>query len=393
MAKRNNIWNAFIFAGLFIVGEWLQSLFYPLAFPWGRIGAIVAPATTFIQSASLFGSLFTSFLVISINGLLALTIKTKSFKPLLIAFAVLFGNLTFGMIVQKPAYKLTTTKNVLMIQGNTPQLEKWELSHENLTGLYINSARKNITPEIDIILIPETALPFDLLNSPFINEFKTFAEQNNVSVIAGFVYNDEYNSMIAINPDSYSEVYSKQRLVPMGEMLPFGTFLADTAFADFEPFQEGTGSVLIEATNVKYGATICYESIFPEVSREHVAGGAEVIIIPSNDSWFGRFSALSQHHNHAILRAVENGRYVLRASNNAVTSVITPYGEVKATAPRYELATLQASFEPLQSRTLYSYIGDSFVFLPIALCIWELIKLLKTSINKRQSPKTLKRVL
>ena len=110
------------------------------------------------------------------------------------------------------------------------------------------------------------------------------------------------------------------------------------------------------------------------ISRKTVELDADVIAILSNDSWFGRTPALYQHHSHAILRAVENERYVLRCSNSAISSVISPYGKVEQVAPKYELSVLNASFNTNSDRTLYSYIGDIIVMPAAALFIFSIIK-------------------
>ena len=131
--------------------------------------------------------------------------------------------------------------------------------------------------------------------------------------------------------------------------------------------EAGEGAQLMEIDGLKVGSLICFDSIYETLSLESVSEGAEVIFLATNDSWFTYSAALEMHNAQAQIRAVETGRYVVRAANTGISSVITPKGEVTDS-----LGALKAGFViddicPTNSRTLYSYIGNAFVYIVILL--------------------------
>lgn len=375
------------FSFLFVFGEWIQEAFYPLAFPWARLGAIITPFTAFIQSASLLGSLFLSFLILLINGFIAYALlkasKRRSPIRYITVAAVIFSvNTIYGAIRLQNSPDMKTSLNACIIQGNLSKMVKWKTSNDDTFSYYLDAAEKNITPSTNIVLLPETALNFNILNdADKLLELLKFTKKHNITLITGFIYtenNKQYNSIMAISPDGeISDIYSKQILVPIGETVPFpaiaSIILPDSAIDD-SPFTKGDQYNVIKTGDTCYGGIICYESIFSSEARKAVKNGATVIVLPSNDSWFGTSTALYQHHAHAILRAVENKRYVLRASNTAISSVISPYGVIQASAPRYQLAAINTVFSPVKSRTLYSYAGDIIVLPGTAMFLIGIVK-------------------
>ena len=118
---------------------------------------------------------------------------------------------------------------------------------------------------------------------------------------------------------------------------------------------------------------ICYESIYPRIARSTVRNNAEIISIISNDSWFGKSNAMYQHHNHAILRAVENNRYVLRVSSTGVTSVISPTGQITDYAEPFKEETLKAYVTTIKKRSLYSILGDIIIIPSATIFIYSVI--------------------
>lgn len=385
--KRNNALDVVIFSLLFIFGEWLQGIFYPLAFPWARLANIATPLTYFIQSASLFGSLFISFLILIINGFLAYSIlnmkkHNKCYTFISISIAVFLINMGYGVLHFKNIEEEGKTLNATIIQGDFAGLEKWAASSDEVFESYIGAAKHSITDETDVVLFPETALPFDIFQHKEKHQvILNLAQEHDVTFIIGYIHYEgdlKYNSMIAIMPSGeVSDIYSKQLLVPMGEIIPFEFILSKIipgTFLESTPYTKGSEITVLKTDFAKFGGIICFESLFPHISRKTIKLEANVIAILSNDSWFGRTPALYQHHSHAILRAVENKRYVLRCSNSAISSVISPYGKVEKTAPKYELSVLNASFNTNNDRTLYSYVGDIIVMPAAALFILGIIK-------------------
>jgi apolipoprotein N-acyltransferase len=154
-------------------------------------------------------------------------------------------------------------------------------------------------------------------------------------------------------------------LVPFGEFVPwpFGvlTKKVSTEAGDFE----AGGKVIVSSVNGhKIGTFICYESVFPSYIRKFAASGAEALFNISNDSWFGKSPARYQHLLIVRMRAAENARWILRATDNGITTVIDPAGRVARTTQEYAELAARFQYRYRQGQTLYTRYGDWFV----ALC-------------------------
>lgn len=390
LVRRNNIADVFTFSALYVLGEWFQEItpFYP--FPWGRLGVSAAQFTAFIQSASLLGSLFISYLILVINGLIAYGIAhMKDIKQA--GFAAGLLTIIFSVNTMYGSFRISAESTdiprseVTLVQGNFSGQDKWNSDTDVMLERYISLTRNSVTNSTDLVIWPETAVPICLQEYDIgRKQLLELAESENISLVIGvnhntFTGNDKqkFNSMVAITPDgSISEPYSKQILVPFGEFLPFEglveTFCGKKG--NFASYNAGNTSDPLETPVGKIGGIICYESIFPKIARRSSASGAEVFAVISNDSWFGDSPALYQHHSQAVMRAVENKRYVLRASNTAVTSIISPYGVVEKTALPFEADTLAGSFYTVQAKTLYTRIGDVGILICLSIFFYGIMK-------------------
>ncbi len=162
-------------------------------------------------------------------------------------------------------------------------------------------------------------------------------------------------------PDgSFAGRYDKMHLVPFGEYVPFKRmfFFAGNLLAEVGTFEPGRNSLVFAADGHRYGTFICYESIFADEVRQFVTGGAQVLVNISNDGWYGDTSAPWQHLNMVRMRAIENHRWVLRATNTGVTAAIDPYGRVTASAPRHIRTAIQVRFGYEHDLTFYTRYGD-----------------------------------
>jgi len=152
--------------------------------------------------------------------------------------------------------------------------------------------------------------------------------------------------------------------VPFGEYVPFKRlfFFAGDLLGEAGSFDAGRSRNVLSADGHHYGTFICYESIFGDEVRHFAAEGAEVLINIANDGWYGDTSAPWQHLNMARMRAIENHRWVLRATNTGVTAAIDPYGRVTSSAPRHILTALRVGFSYEHDVTFYSAHGDLFAY-------------------------------
>ncbi|MEG0614152.1 MAG: apolipoprotein N-acyltransferase [Oscillospiraceae bacterium] len=381
--------DAFKLALLWCFGEWLRGVFPIFPFPWARFGVQSVNSLAFSQSASLFGSLFLTFLVLTINvclAMLVLNLKTMKLAKMC-GFAtlfILFGNVLFGIFRQNIEIPRSSFE-VCLIQGNLGSANKWQLSSEETTKIYLNLIEKHTTSNTKMILLPETALAFTLEEKPLeIEKFKELSNKINAEIVTGIIHKEKhnnlvkkYNSIIAISPNGkISEPYCKEILVPFGEFLPFEETLKKFTdkLDDFTSFSSKSNEQVLDGKIGKIGGGICYESVFPQIIRNSVLNGAEILVIPSNDSWFGNSSAIYQHYLHSILRAIENNRYLLRCSSTAVTCVISPFGEVISQAEKFIESGITANVSAISDKSLYNILGDLPALVGFFCVIFGIIK-------------------
>ena len=178
--------------------------------------------------------------------------------------------------------------------------------------------------------------------------------------------NDQYNSAEFIAPDgSFVGRYDKMHLVPFGEYTPYKKlfFFAGSLLQDVGLFDPGKRRTVFTTGGHSYGTFICYESVFADEMREYAGLGADVLVNISNDGWYGDTSAAWQHLNMVRMRAIENHRWVLRATNTGVTASIDPYGRVVISAPRHQRTSIRVGFDYEHDVTFYSKHGDLFAYL------------------------------
>ena len=174
-----------------------------------------------------------------------------------------------------------------------------------------------------------------------------------------------YNRASFVTPDgTFAGHYDKMHLVPFGEYVPYKEFFffAKNLLNEVGMFEPGKERTVFTTGGHTYGIFICYESIFGDEIRHLTQQGADVLINISNDGWYGNTSAAWQHLNMVRMRAIENHRWVLRATNTGVTAAINPYGRVTAAAPRHQRTSIRVHFAYEHDLTFYASHGDLFAY-------------------------------
>lgn len=207
----------------------------------------------------------------------------------------------------------------------------------------------------------------------------TVATSAHAPFIAGMIGEDssgQYNSAVFVQPDgSIAGRYDKIHLVPFGEYVPYRNlfFFARHLTRQVGDFNRGRArSVFLAQTSTgthAFGVFICYESVFGDEIRHFARNGAQVLVNLSDDGWYGDTSAPWQHLNMARMRAIENRRWLLRDTNNGVTTVIDPFGRVTFSAPRHTLTSLTARYGYRSGLTFYTRHGDLFAYLCSAIIL------------------------
>jgi apolipoprotein N-acyltransferase len=264
---------------------------------------------------------------------------------------------------------------------------------DELEKISVDAARQNTgsAQAAKLIIWPEVPAPFYFRDPKFAARAERIARDSGASFLAGVVEWREgpnnrllpYNSAVLLDPAGQRKYqYNKIHLVPFGEYVPLrrlltfasqltaevGGFQAGTAYSTGElPDEPAPWEMRTPGAPHKFGAFICFEAVFPNLVRQFTANGAELLINISNDGWYGRSAAPDQHLAMARVRAVENRRWLLRATNNGYTVAIDPYGrEVARLAPDVR-GVLRAPFSFRSDRTLYSRWGDWFAWMCVVI--------------------------
>lgn len=386
--RRFPILLPFLFAAGWVVFAYTQTLTWA-GVPWGAQLTLSQQENLHIlSSASLFGSYFVTFVIAAINGFLALALLSllSGEGRLAKASAILSASVfLLNFILSVSAYYLPREEGeeikVAVLQGNFPSAEKWDGSFDML-DTYMVLAREAAEDGARVVVWPETALPFSIENDPYtLGALRRLAEETNTTQIVG-AFSYEYgadgkylrrNSLFLFRPDGSlsDEVYHKRHLVPFGEYVPLERviravlpFLSDLEMlADGSTLTAGESPSLFHEDFGAVGGLVCFDSLYPSLSRASVRAGAELLVLGTNDSWFFDSAAVYQHNGQSILRAVENGRAVARAANTGVSSIISSRGEVLCEIEPLVRGQATATVTLSSHTTLYTLIGDSFVLL------------------------------
>ncbi len=384
--ERTPLLRPIVLSALWIVFEW-SSTFGWTGVPWGRLCIGQSEYLPVLQSASLLGSYFVSFLILIVNGLLAYAIlnyrtKLKSITCAAIAVIILLSNALMGIgLINKKDEERVNVK-VAAIQGNVDMDAEGGATFE-LMQVYGDMTRAAAADGAEIVLWPESIFPHRMNRYLILTEFVSgIAVECNVTLIVGALYEDadgkSYNTLYMITPDGKisDNLYHKRHLVPFGEYVPMRKVimtlippLAELSALN-DDLSPGTETALFETKWGKLGGLICFDSIYEELTRASVRDGANLMLLPSNDSWWFSTSVETyQNETQAMLRAIESGRYLVRAGNTGISSIITEHGEHKAWIAPMEKGIAISDVEMCTHTTLYARIGNLFVYLCMAFVL------------------------
>ncbi len=352
--------------------EYLRTYLFS-GFPWTLWGDSQVTNLPLIQMASVTGVYGVSFLVVLGN----LALASGRMRTIFYTMPIVIAAYAYGYWTLKAAkLPATSSVKVALLQGNIDQYKKWDDQYvRDIQNAYAALISQAMVHNPDLIVWPETSVPGYLLqNAPLRSWLENVVRASRTWHIVGSPvqhHEKSYNTSFSISPEGYLEdEYAKVHLVPFGEIVPFATILGRwvSVLNELGGFTAGTASPLLSVGKAKAGVSICYEAIFPNLVRQGVKEGAEILVNLTNDAWYMKTAAPYQHLAPNILRAVENRRWFLRANNTGISAIVDPFGRVVAASPLFEQAVVEGFVEPRSTQTPYTRFGDVFAWLCMAFC-------------------------
>jgi apolipoprotein N-acyltransferase len=355
-----------------------------IGFPWNLAGYAASGNLALVQLTTMTGIYGLSFLVAGFGALVAYAIlvgSTRAWRAVIISLAGLTLVAAGGryLVPQAPARYLAH-----LVQTNFAQSyvypPDWMPQHMAEIDLLERISIDAATKIPGLIVWPEVPAPFSLEDVVFAEQARQIAGGAGQDFLVGvedWKRNsagkwEASNSAVLLAPSGARLfTYDKIHLVPFGEYVPLRRWLrfAGKLTADIGDFTPGTRYQVGLLPGGTFGAFICYEAIFPHEVRRFTASGAQLLINMSNDGWFGRSAAPAQHVMMARVRAVENRRWLLRATNNGFTVDVDPYGRTVAELATDRRDQLDAPYDFRTDVTLYVRFGDWFAWLCLVVSL------------------------
>lgn len=348
-------------------------------FPWSNVGYSLGRVSEFLQLASLVGVYGLVFFVGVINALVVLAFTRRHsrdwYRPLALAAVLLVSVYGFG------AYRLTVNLDhgapkirVALLQGNIDQDTKSSSgTHGNeIKEIYTAMHKEAQAQGAKLIIWPETSYPWrlrettekiDLPNdAPAATILGALTFGRSEKDTDGFHYQ---NSAMLLDSEGFvKNRFDKTHLVPFAEYVPWPMVgVVDKIVPGMGAFRPGNQLQILKVAvpggpKLSFGINICYEGIFPDISRGLANLGADLIVNLTNDAWFGWSSAPFQHLLMYRFRSVETGRVYLRATNSGISAWVDPHGHVHKATNLFERALVVDDVPVTSTKTIYNYIGD-----------------------------------
>ncbi len=361
-----------------------------LSFPWVRVSLGQYKATALIQLASVFGADGVDMLILLVNALLVLALLCKSKRRLIaiVSVAILFfANLGFGLVKINQSTNGSPI-NIMTVQASVPTDEKWASNGDKIClEAYTSLTKENIADTVDLVLWPESAVPKIYKNAGALKDYKKLSKEIDAPILAGIILrtaSGNTNNAILINKDEPIISYTKRQMVPFGEYMPYQKLLSRLfpALTQLNIIEDdyisGSDSVIMSVKDGKLGNIICFESIYPSLTRQSVLDGAELMVELTNDSWLETSPAMYQHLAHGVFRSIESGRYLVRSANSGISAVIDNHGNIKSLLGINEQGAITETVHFNSKQTIYTKMGNVLfpTFATITI-IWFIILLFK----------------
>lgn len=412
--KIKPIYGLVIFPFLWVGLEYFRTL-TEFSFPWSDIGYTQSYYLKIMQIVSVTSVHGLSFLIIVVNILLWQLLRKevqleRKLTSFLVSAAIIGGLVSYGWIVM-PKYPIPGKVDVVLLQGSVPIEVKWAKGNEwHSFHLYDSLAQTAADTVPKLFIWPETSAPTYLShNAEYRKVIGQIAQKSGGYQLVGALgagYKDKkqryFNSVYQFNPQGQLEQrYDKVKLVPYSEHVPYQdyfpflkkdfvekylTFIKTYDVQWWSDFYPGDSIKLFNMPDYSYAVLICFESTFPEFSREAIQKGASFLVTVTNDTWFGSSVGIYMHSRIFLTRAIENRSWGVRVANSGLTYVVDGYGRIRDKLELFEVAALQSKVNLLEEKSIFTKYGDiigyiSWLITLILFCIfilqWLIRKIIK----------------
>lgn len=367
-----------------------------LSFPWLPLGLSLSEWPLLAQAADLSGVRGLSFWIAATNGLVVdAWLASRAAGPAgpaesrrAVAFRAGMVVLLAAAAASYGAWRMATTSltpfaRVTVAQPNIPEEDKLRAQDKDrYLGIAGRVTREELArTKSDLAVWPETAVPDFLWRNPhWADSLRSAVGPSGVPILFGFLDSTlplptgfEYYNAAALTDAqgnlSTQPPYRKAFLVPIVERVPFVNPAWFARFNYFGSFGRGVDPVPFTLPFGKVGVLICYESIFPQLSRQYRRDGVALLVNITNDAWFGRSTAPYQHFAHLPIRAIENRLPIARSANTGISAYIDPLGRVHGATPLQVEGAWTHTVERADIGTLYSGVGDWIGWLSAAAAV------------------------
>jgi len=358
-------------AAVFAAGEWLRGEgLGELSVPFADLG-YTQVASPLAPVAAFAGSYGITFLLCVIAAYAAYAIRLRAVRASGVDAAVALFAVVAALALAwafwpardlaRPAFR------VAAIQGNIPQRLKFTpAAFAQAVQRYQDLTAKAAANRPSIVVWPETVIPAALNQSPEVRaRFAGLARAVHAELVVGTLSispRGEYNVLYFFRPDGgLDAIYRKRQLVPFAEHLPFPALFSRLSWADdVSRFSSGTEDGIVAVDGLRFAPIICWESAFTDLVGKDVRDGATALLVATDDAWFGATAGPYQHAQIAQMRALETGRWIVRAASTGISGIVAPNGRFTQATLLNEQATVSGAIGPPVD-TVYDAIGGTRV--------------------------------
>lgn len=375
-------WKYITFPAAWTLSEFIRSC-GPIGNPAGFLGYSQAYYPLLIQITSILGVFGLSFIICYYNCLIykCLMERKKSIFITIILISILFlaaNNLLLNSNKMPPQDQIKETNIVTyIIQPNHEQDRKLNVyTHNSLLYENLHLIEKSINENPNLIILPETITSsLNLEKKWFTNKLYHYLNKKNTTLVFGTpskINHHYYNSAVALS-EYQKTLYHKQKLMPFGEYWPFRSLLNLIGLEAYIPGSDYSSTKTIHLLktydNQALASMICLESLYPWYARKQVKDGAKTIVVLANNAWFFDSKAAEQHFQMSILRAVENRRYLIQASNTGLSGIISPNGYISSQSKLNEQTLIKDNIHYLTTLSFYTKYGDVIIYICLLIVI------------------------